>query len=167
MHLIFDILPNLNRACHTWRRILGAVSPQLLPQKSYNSIFNRGSKLKYRVWSHLLSSNTPQFYSIFVTPPPTPCPLLMPCSIYAATVLAKSRHRRRLHKRSGSHWSTLSMAFRAIGKHGGQQNGGRIPTGAAHVKVDQSTDGLYQAPMTMSRFRYIGFFSMLMKIDIV
>jgi hypothetical protein len=51
------------------------------------------------------------------------------------------------------------MALDAIGKHGGQYDGGRIPTRAAHVVADQSNDGLYQAPSPMPGFRYNLFFS--------
>jgi hypothetical protein len=54
-------------------------------------------------------------------------------------------------RRWRSSWGT---ALEAMDRHGGQQDGGRIPTGAADVEVDQSNDEFYQAPSPMPGFGY-------------
>jgi hypothetical protein len=53
---------------------------------------------------------------------------------------------------SRNRWSSLGTALEAISRHGGHQDDGRIPIGAAHVDVDESNDALYQAPSLMPGF---------------
>jgi hypothetical protein len=62
-------------------------------------------------------------------------------------------------KRPSAVWMTLD----SIGNQGVRQDAARIPNGAANGEVDQSYDGLFQAPSPISRFRYNPIFSIFMR----
>jgi hypothetical protein len=68
---------------------------------------------------------------------------------------------------SRSRSSALGTALDAVGKHGGQLDGRRFPAGGAHVEVNQSKDGFYQAPSPMRGYRFTTFFSKFMCFDAV